>query len=106
MVTVIAAFLCFGSYCVFVDWVLITSGVLCCLVVVIDSETQSNTLTGFLVWSLLLGCSIGFLVLGLAVALFGLFGLGFLWVLGCFLGFWLGYLGIHSCVLGGAMRFF
>jgi hypothetical protein len=63
-------------------------------------------LFGFLVWSLLLGCLIGFLVSGLTVALFGLFGLGFLWVLGCFLGFWLGYLRILSCVLGGAMCFF
>jgi hypothetical protein len=45
-------------------------------------------------------------VSGLAVALFGLFGLGFLWVLGCYLGFWLGFLVILSCVLGGALRFF
>ena len=53
-------------------------------------------------------CLVGFfrVVSGLAVALFGLFGLGFLWVLGCFLGFWLGFLGILSCVLGGALRFF
>ena len=49
-------------------------------------------------------------------ALFGFFGflfgcgtfcaVGFLWVLGCFLDFWLGYLGILSCVFGGALRFF
>jgi hypothetical protein len=51
-----------------------------------------------------LGSLLGF---GLAVALFGLLGLGLLWVLGCVSGFfgWV-FLCIFSCVLGGALRFF
>jgi hypothetical protein len=56
---------------------------------------------------------VGSMVGCLSFALFGFFGfffrfpfgLGFLWVLGCFLGFWLGYLGILSCVLGDTALF-